>query len=144
MISCMNELTEAFNLGQDEMKNRLSDLEARFNALEARLEAIAIHNEARHADIWKLLEARFNALEARLEAIAIHNEARHADIWKLLEAQHQDSFTLLTEMLQVLPMAVSMSAGEVLSKLTDSIKADIADSRQEIVGKISVSNANPT
>ena len=115
LIGFANELTEVFNLGQDEMKNRLSDL-----------------------------EARFDALEARLEALAILNKERHADIWKLLEAQHQDSVTLLTEILQVLPMAVSMSTGEVLTKLTDSIKADIADTRQEIVGKISVSNANPT
>jgi len=115
LISFKGELTEALNLGQDEMKNRLTDL-----------------------------EARFDALEARVEAIAIDNQARLADIWKLLEAQHQDSHTLLTEILQVLPMAVSMSAGEVLTKLTDSIKADIADTRQEIVGRISVSNANPT
>ena len=115
LIGFADELTEVFNLGQDEMKNRLSDL-----------------------------EARFDALEARLEALAILNEERHADIWKLLEAQHQDSFTLLAEILQVLPMAVSMSTGEVLTKLTDSIKADIADTRQEIVGKMSVSNANPT
>jgi hypothetical protein len=41
-------------------------------------------------------------------------------------------------------MAVSMSMSEVLAKLTDSIKADIADSRQEIVGKIPVTNVDPT
>ena len=111
----MNELTERLNLDREEMKNRLSDL-----------------------------EVRFNALEARLEAIANRTEANHADIWILLEAQHKDSSKLLTEILQVLPMAVSMSTSEVLVKLTDSIKADIADSRQEIVGKISVTNVDPT
>ena len=115
MVSFMNELTERLNLDYEEMKNRLSDL-----------------------------EVRFNDLEARLEAIANRTEANHADIWALLEAQHKDSFKLLTEILQVLPMAVSMSTSEVLVKLTDSIKADIADSRQEIVGKISVANVDPT
>jgi uncharacterized protein YcaQ len=115
LVSFMNELTERLNLDREEMKNRLSDL-----------------------------EVRFNALEARLEAIANRTEANHADIWALLEAQHKDSSKLLTEILQVLPMAVSMSTSEVLVKLTDSIKADIADSRQEIVGKISVANVDPT
>ena len=79
------------------------------------------------------LENRLNVIETRLDDMAKSIEIRHADMWKLL-----------TEIPQVLPMAVSVSTSEVLAKLTDSIKADIADSRQEIVGKISVSNVDPT
>ena len=44
----MNELTERLNLDREEMKNRLSDLEARFNALEARLDDMAKSIEIRH------------------------------------------------------------------------------------------------
>ena len=115
MVSFMNELTERLNLDRGEMKNRLSDL-----------------------------EARFNALEARLDDMAKSIEIRHADIWRLIETQHADTVKLLMEVIQTLPMAVSMSMSEVLAKLTDSIKADIADSRQEIVGKIPVTNVDPT
>jgi uncharacterized protein YcaQ len=114
LVSFMNELTERLNLDREEMKNRLSDL-----------------------------EARFNALEARLDDMAKSIEIRHADIWRLIETQHADTVKLLIEVIQTLPMAVSMSTSEVLVKLTDSIKADIADSRQEIVGKMSVTNVDP-
>ena len=114
LVSFMNELTERLNLDRGEMKNRLSDL-----------------------------EARFNALEARLDDMAKSIEIRHADIWRLIETQHADTVKLLIEVIQTLPMAVSMSTSEVLVKLTDSIKADIADSRQEIVGKMSVTNVDP-
>jgi uncharacterized protein YcaQ len=114
LVSFMNELTERLNLDREEMKNRLSDL-----------------------------EARFNALEARLDDMAKSIEIRHADIWRLIETQHADTVKLLIEVIQTLPMAVSMSTSEVLVKLTDSIKADIADSRQEIVGKMSLTNVDP-
>jgi uncharacterized protein YcaQ len=114
LVSFMNELTERLNLDREEMKNRPSDL-----------------------------EARFNALEARLDDMAKSIEIRHADIWRLIETQHADTVKLLIEVIQTLPMAVSMSTSEVLVKLTDSIKADIADSRQEIVGKMSLTNVDP-
>jgi flagellar motility protein MotE (MotC chaperone) len=114
LVSFMNELTERLNLDREEMKNRLSDL-----------------------------EARFNALEARLDDMAKSIEIRHADIWRLIETQHADTVKLLIEVIQTLPMAVSMSTSEVLVKLTESIKADIADSRQEIVGKMSLTNVDP-
>jgi len=114
LVSFMNEHTERLNLDREEMKNRLSDL-----------------------------EARFNALEARLDDMAKSVEIRHADTWRLLETNHADTVKLVIEVIQSLPMTVSMSMSEVLVKLTDSIKADIADSRQEIVGKMSVTNVDP-
>ena len=122
----MNELTERLDTDREEMKLPLLNLENRLNVIETRLDDMAKSIEIRHADMWKLIETRFDDMAKSIEI-------RHADTWKLL-----------TEILQVLPMAVSVSTSEVLAKLTDSIKADIADSRQEIVGKISVSNVDPT
>jgi tetrahydromethanopterin S-methyltransferase subunit G len=122
----MNDLAERLDLDQEEMKPRLVNIENRLNEIETRLDDMARGIEIRHADLWKLIETR-------LDDMARGIEIRHADTWKLL-----------VEIPQVLPIAVSMSTSEVLAKLTDSIKADIADSRQEIVGKISSSNVDPT
>jgi len=126
LVSFMNDLAERLDLDQEEMKPRLVNIENRLNEIETRLDDMARGIEIRHADLWKLIETR-------LDDMARGIEIRHADTWKLL-----------VEIPQVLPIAVSMSTSEVLAKLTDSIKADIADSRQEIVGKISSSNVDPT
>jgi hypothetical protein len=126
LVSFMNELTERLDTDREEMKLPLLNLENRLNVIETRLDDMAKSIEIRHADMWKLIETRFDDMAKSIEI-------RHADTWKLL-----------TEIPLVLPMAVSVSTSEVLAKLTDSIKADIADSRQEIVGKISVTNVDPT
>ena len=122
----MHELTEHLNLNLEEMKLRLLNSENRLDVIETRLDDMTKSIEIRHADMWKLIEDRFDSLAKSIEI-------RHADMWKLI-----------AEIPQFLPMAVSISTSEVLAKLTDSIKADIADSRQEIVGKISVTNVDPT
>jgi hypothetical protein len=122
----MNELTERLNLDRGEMKLHHLSIDNRLNVIETRLDDMAKGIEIRHADMWKMIEDR-------LDDIAKSFEIRHADMWKMM-----------AEMSQLLPMAVSTSTSEVLAKLTDSIKADIADSRQEIVGKISVTNVDPT
>ena len=126
MVSFMNELSERLDTDREEMKLPLLNLENRLSLIETRLDDMAKSIEIRHADMWKLIETRFD------------------DMAKSIEIRHADTQKLLTEIPLVLPMAVSVSTSEVLAKLTDSIKADIADSRQEIVGKISVTNVDPT
>lgn len=75
--------------------------------------------KSRYEDIASRLEA----IENRLDELSHSLEVRHADMWKLL-----------VDMNASLPLSVAMSVGEVMARMTDEVKSDIADSRVEISG----------
>ena len=98
----------AISDGQDEMFRRLDGLEGRIGAIEGRIGDLAHSIETRHDDVWN--------------AVA----ERHADMWKLI-----------SDINNSLPMTVAMSTTESLRQQTETIRSDIADTRQEIAGTLS-------
>ena len=98
----------AISDGQDELFRRLDGLEGRIGAIEGRIGDLSHSIETRHDDVWK--------------AVA----ERHADMWKLI-----------SDINNSLPMTVAMSTTESLRQQTETIRSDIADTRQEIAGVLS-------
>ena len=109
----------AISDGQDEMFRRLDGLEGRIGAIEGRIDDLSHAIEVRHVDVWKLVEVR------------------HVDVWKLVEERHSEMWKLITDLNNSLPMTVAMSTTESLRQQTETIRSDIADTRQEIAGAIS-------
>jgi hypothetical protein len=70
-------------------------------------------------DVWKMVEER------------------HGDMWKLVEERHGEMWKLISDINNSLPMTVAMSTTESLRQQTETIRSDIADTRQEIAGAIS-------
>jgi hypothetical protein len=95
----------AISDGQEEMFRRLDGLEGRIGAIEGRIGDLTHSMETRHDGVWK--------------AVA----ERHADMWKLI-----------SDINNSLPMTVAMSTTESLRQQTETIRSDIADTRQEIAG----------
>ena len=95
----------AISDGQDELFRRLDGLEGRIGAIEGRIDDLSRAIEVRHVDVWKLVEER------------------HAEMWKLISDVNNS-----------LPMTVAMSTTESLRQQTETIRSDIADTRQEIAG----------
>ena len=98
----------AISDGQDELFRRLDGLEGRIGAIEGRIDDLSRAIEVRHVDVWKLVEER------------------HAEMWKLISDVNNS-----------LPMTVAMSTTESLRQQTETIRSDIADTRQEIAGVLS-------
>ena len=105
----------AISDGQDELFRRLDGLEGRIGAIEGRI----------------------GAIEGRIDDLSNSIQIRHVDVWKLVEERHSEMWKLITDVNNSLPMAVAMSTSESSKKLTDAIRSDIADTRQEIVGVLS-------
>ena len=126
--------------GQDEMFRRLDGLEGRIGAIEGRIGAIegrigAI--EGRIGDLSNVFESRLSAFEGRLDDLSNAIQIRHVDLWKLVEERHSEMWKLITDVNNSLPMTVAMSTSESSKKLSDVIRSDIADTRQEISAAIS-------
>ena len=102
----------AISDGQDELFRRLDGLEGRIDDLSHAI-------EVRHVDVWKMVEER------------------HGDMWKLVEERHGEMWKLISDINNSLPMTVAMSTTESLRQQTETIRSDIADTRQEIAGAIS-------
>jgi hypothetical protein len=118
LVSFNNELTKQLQTDRSDVNRQIGEINARLDAISQRT-------------------------ETRLENIAQMMQSRLDDIYKAVEVRHADMWKLLNDMNNSLPMSVSMSASEVLDKFSNGIKADIADSRQEIVGRISrISDGN--
>lgn len=75
--------------------------------------------KSRYEDI----ASRLVAIEKRLDELSHSVEIRHADMWKFL-----------IDINASLPMTVAMSVSEVVARMTEEVKSDIADSRVEISG----------
>ena len=112
----------AISDGQDELFRRLDGLEGRIGAIEGRIGAI---------------EGRIGAIEGRIDDLSNSIQIRHVDVWKLVEERHSEMWKLITDVNNSLPMTVAMSTSESSKKLSDAIRSDIADTRQEIVGVLS-------
>ncbi len=109
----------AISDGQNELFRRLDGLEGRIGAIEGRIDDLSHAIEVRHVDVWKLVEER------------------HGDMWKLVEERHGEMWKLISDINNSLPMTVAMSTTESLRQQTETIRSDIADTRQEIAGAIS-------
>ena len=83
------------------------------------------------------LEGRIGAIEGRIDDLSNSIQIRHVDVWKLVEERHSEMWKLITDVNNSLPMTVAMSTSESSKKLSDAIRSDIADTRQEIVGVLS-------
>ena len=105
----------AISDGQDELFRRLDGLEGRIGAIEGRI----------------------GAIEGRIDDLSNSIQIRHVDVWKLVEERHSEMWKLITDVNNSLPMTVAMSTSESSKKLSDAIRSDIADTRQEIVGVLS-------
>jgi uncharacterized protein involved in exopolysaccharide biosynthesis len=101
----------AISDGQNELFRRLDGLEGRIGAIEGRIGAI---------------EGRIGAIEGRIGDLSQAIETRHKDTWKLI-----------SDINNSLPMTVAMSTTESLRQQTETIRSDIADTRQEIAGVLS-------
>lgn len=89
------------------------------NELSGQSKNLELEMKSRYEDIT----SRLVAIENRLDDLSRSVEIRHADMWKFL-----------VDMNASLPMTVAMSVSEVLAKMTEEVKSDIADSRVEISG----------
>jgi chromosome segregation ATPase len=108
----------AISDGQNELFRRLDGLEGRIGAIEGRIGAI---------------EGRIGAIEGRIGAI----EGRIGDLSQATETRHKDMWKLISDINNSLPMTVAMSTTESLRQQTETIRSDIADTRQEIAGVLS-------
>ena len=72
------------------------------------------------------LEGRIGAIESRIGDLSHSIETRHVEMWKLISDVNNS-----------LPMTVAMSTTESLRHQTETIRSDIADTRQEIAGVLS-------
>jgi prefoldin subunit 5 len=79
------------------------------------------------------LEGRIGAIEGRIGAI----EGRIGDLSQAIETRHKDTWKLISDINNSLPMTVAMSTTESLRQQTETIRSDIADTRQEIAGVLS-------
>jgi DNA repair ATPase RecN len=82
------------------------------------------------------LEGRIGAIEGRIDDLSHAIEVRHVDVWKLVEERHGEMWKLISDINNSLPMTVAMSTTESLRQQTETIRSDIADTRQEIAGAI--------
>ena len=82
------------------------------------------------------LEGRIGAIEGRIDDLSHAIEVRHVDVWKLVEERHGEMWKLISDINNSLPMSVAMSTTESLRQQTETIRSDIADTRQEIAGAI--------
>ena len=105
----------AISDGQDELFRRLDGLEGRIGAIEGRI----------------------GAIEGRIDDLSRAIEVRHVDVWKLVEERHAEMWKLISDVNNSLPMTVAMSTTESLRQQTETIRSDIADTRQEIAGALS-------
>ena len=101
----------AISDGQNELFRRLDGLEGRIGAIEGRIGAT---------------EGHIGAIEGRIGDLSQAIETRHKDMWKLI-----------SDINNSLPMTVAMSTTESLRQQTETIRSDIADTRQEIAGILS-------
>ena len=76
---------------------------------------------------------RLDGLEGRIGAI----EGRIGDLSQAIETRHKDMWKLISDVNNSLPMTVAMSTTESLRQQTETIRSDIADTRQEIAGVLS-------
>ena len=83
------------------------------------------------------LEGRIGAIEGRIDDLSRAIEVRHVDVWKLVEERHAEMWKLISDVNNSLPMTVAMSTTESLRQQTETIRSDIADTRQEIAGVLS-------
>jgi hypothetical protein len=104
----------AISDGQNELFRRLDGLEGRIGAIEGRI----------------------GAIEGRIDDLSHAIEVRHVDVWKLVEERHGEMWKLISDINNSLPMTVAMSTTESLRQQTETIRSDIADTRQEIAGAI--------
>jgi hypothetical protein len=79
---------------------------------------------------------RLDAIEDRIDDLSHAIEVRHVDVWKLVEERHGEMWKLISDINNSLPMTVAMSTTESLRQQTETIRSDIADTRQEIAGAI--------
>ena len=105
----------AISDGQVELFRRLDGLEGRIGAIEGRI----------------------GAIEGRIDDLSRAIEVRHVDVWKLVEERHAEMWKLISDINNSLPMTVAMSTTESLRQQTETIRSDIADTRQEIAGVLS-------
>ena len=129
LVSFKNELTERFNVSQEEMNRHVVALNERLDVIESHLAELAAAQERKLTDLWNLLETQHTDLWRLLET-------QHTDNWKLFESQNAGIRSRLSEMDNSLPMTVAMSTSEILGSLTNGIRSDLADTRQEIIAKI--------
>jgi len=105
----------AISDGQNELFRRLDGLEGRIGAIEGRI----------------------GAIEGRIGDLSHSIETRHDDLWKAVAERHADMWKLISDINNSLPMTVAMSTTESLRQQTETIRSDIADTRQEIAGVLS-------
>ena len=77
---------------------------------------------------------RLDGLEGRIGDLTHSMETRHDDVWKAVAERHADMWKLISDINNSLPMTVAMSTIESLRQQTETIRSDIADTRQEIAG----------
>ena len=105
----------AISDGQNELFRRLDGLESRIGEIEG----------------------HFGAIEGRIGDLLRLTENRHDEIWKAVAERHADMWKLISDINNSLPMTVAMSTTESLRQQTETIRSDIADTRQEIAGVLS-------
>jgi hypothetical protein len=136
LMRTINSRLIAISDGQDEMFRRLDGLEGCIGAIEGCIGAIEGRIGAIEGRIGAI-EGRIGAIEGRIDDLSHAIEVRHVDVWKLVEERHSEMWKLITDLNNSLPMTVAMSTTESFRQLTETIRSDIADTRQEIVGVLS-------
>jgi hypothetical protein len=105
----------AISDGQNELFRRLDGIESRIGEIEG----------------------HFGAIEGHIGDLLRLTETRHDEVWKAVAERHADMWKLISDINNSLPMTVAMSTTESLRQQTETIRSDIADTRQEIVGVLS-------
>jgi chromosome segregation ATPase len=133
LVSFKSELTERLSGSQNEMKLNFAALIERLELMESKIEGRISGIEGRISDI----EGRISGIEGRIDDLSASIEIRHVDVWKLVEQRHGEMWKLLVDLNNSLPITVAISTSESTKKLSDAIRSEVADTRQEIVAAIS-------